>query len=78
MDPQKRNAMIKEAFEIHRDDVGHIPLHQQFLAWGVADTVAEVKLRPQDDVDLRYVIMNSPAADASVRPASRGGDAPRQ
>ena len=25
--------MIREAFKIHQDDVGHIPLHQQALAW---------------------------------------------
>jgi peptide/nickel transport system substrate-binding protein len=31
--------MIKEAFKIHSDDVGHLPLHQQALAWGVANNV---------------------------------------
>ena len=56
-DEDKRNAMIREAFQIHYDEVGHIPLHQQALAWGVAETVAEVKQRPQNDVDLRYVVM---------------------
>jgi peptide/nickel transport system substrate-binding protein len=38
-DPDKRNEMIAEAFKIHLDEVGHIPLHQQGLAWGVADGV---------------------------------------
>ena len=56
-DQEKRNAMIREAYQIHKDEVGHIPLHQQALAWGVRDTVQEVKQRPQNDVDLRYVIM---------------------
>ena len=32
-DQTKRNEMIREAFKIHQDDVGHIPLHQQALAW---------------------------------------------
>ena len=32
-DKAKRNEMIREAFKIHQDDVGHIPLHQQALAW---------------------------------------------
>ena len=32
-DQKKRNEMIHEAFKIHQDDVGHIPLHQQALAW---------------------------------------------
>ena len=57
MDVDKRNAMIREAFKIHHDEVGHIPLHQQALAWGVSERVKEIKQRPQDDVDLRYVIM---------------------
>ena len=34
-DKAKRDAMIKEAFQIHSDEVGHLPLHQQSLAWGV-------------------------------------------
>jgi len=57
-DVDKRMAMINEAMQIHRDEVGHITLHQQALAWGVrSDTIAEVKQRPQNDVDLRYVMM---------------------
>lgn len=55
MDDTRRNAMIREAFQIHKDEVGHIPLHQQALAWGIADTVKEVWQRPFNDVDLRYV-----------------------
>ena len=57
IDVDKRNAMIREAFKIHQDEVGHIPLHQQALAWGIGDKVKEVKQRPNNDVDLRYVIM---------------------
>ena len=57
-DVEKRNAMIREAFEIHKDEVGHIPLHQQALAWGIGSNVKEVKQRPHNDVDLRYVVMN--------------------
>ena len=36
-DETKRNAMIAEAFKIHSDDVGHLPLHQQALAWAHAE-----------------------------------------
>lgn len=43
-DPGKRQAMINEAFTIHRDEVGHIPLHQQALAWGIKDNVDLVQL----------------------------------
>ncbi|MFH0131948.1 ABC transporter substrate-binding protein [Variovorax sp. EL159] len=43
-DKAKRNEMIKEAFKIHADDVGHLPLHQQSLAWGVSKKVELVQL----------------------------------
>jgi peptide/nickel transport system substrate-binding protein len=43
-DKAKRNAMIKQAFTIHADDIGHLPLHQQALAWGVANNVQLVQL----------------------------------
>jgi peptide/nickel transport system substrate-binding protein len=41
-DKTKRNAEIKEAFEIHAADIGHIPLHQQVLAWGTSKKVSLV------------------------------------
>jgi peptide/nickel transport system substrate-binding protein len=43
-DKTKRNAMIKEAFDIHGADVGHLPLHQQSLAWGTSKKVELVQL----------------------------------
>ncbi|QLA82950.1 MULTISPECIES: ABC transporter substrate-binding protein [unclassified Acidovorax] len=43
-DKVKRNAMIKEVFDLHAADVGHIPLHQQALAWGVGKNVKLVQL----------------------------------
>jgi peptide/nickel transport system substrate-binding protein len=44
-DKAKRNAMIKEAFEAaFADDVGHLPLHQQALAWGLSKNVELVQL----------------------------------
>jgi peptide/nickel transport system substrate-binding protein len=36
--------MIAEAFKLHADDVGHIPLHQQALAWAMKKTVNTVQL----------------------------------
>ncbi len=58
VDEEARNELIREAFRIHKEDVGHIPLHQQALAWGVrADTVEEVIQRPFNDIDLRYVTL---------------------
>ena len=43
-DKTKRDALIKEAFTLHADDIGHLPLHQQALAWGVANNVELVQL----------------------------------
>ncbi|RPH66624.1 MAG: ABC transporter substrate-binding protein, partial [Burkholderiales bacterium] len=41
-DQGRRNAMIAEAFRIHQDEVGHLPLHQQALAWGMRKNVSLV------------------------------------
>ena len=48
--------MIDEVFTIHKDEVGHIPLHQQPLSWGVSDKV-EVVQRPDNQFDLRYAVV---------------------
>jgi peptide/nickel transport system substrate-binding protein len=42
-DPEKRNQLIKRAFEIATKDYSHIPLHQQALAWGVSKKVKLVQ-----------------------------------
>ena len=43
-DPMQRDQMIREAFKIHADDVGHIPLHRQALAWADNKNVSLVQL----------------------------------
>ena len=43
-DKTKRGEMIREAFKLHQDDFGHIPLHQQALAWGYNAKVSLVQL----------------------------------
>lgn len=43
-DAAKRSAMIAEAFKLHAEDVGHIPLHQQALAWAMKKNVDLVQL----------------------------------
>ncbi len=53
-DKTKRDAMIKEAFKIHSDDVGHLPLHQQALAWGVANNVQLVQMA-DNSMPFRYM-----------------------
>jgi len=43
-DLAKRTAMIRDAMQIHQDDIGHIPLHQQALAWAMKKSVETVQL----------------------------------
>lgn len=42
-DTAKRDAMIREAWQLTLDDVSYIPLHQQALAWGVRKGVKIVQ-----------------------------------
>jgi peptide/nickel transport system substrate-binding protein len=53
-DKTKRNAMIKEAFELHAADIGHLPLHQQALAWGVSKKV-ELVQRADNVMDFKWM-----------------------
>jgi peptide/nickel transport system substrate-binding protein len=53
-DKAKRLAMIKEAFQIHADDIGHLPLHQQSLAWGVSKKVKVVQ-RGDNYLDFKWI-----------------------
>ncbi len=55
-DQAKRNAMIAEAFRIHQDEVGHLPLHQQALAWGMRKNVSLVQL-PDNFLYFKWVVM---------------------
>ena len=46
--------MIHEAVKIHQDDIGHIPLHQQALAWAVKKNIDMVQL-PGDEMVWKYI-----------------------
>jgi peptide/nickel transport system substrate-binding protein len=54
-DQTRRNQMIHEAMKIHQDDVGHLPLHQQALAWAMKRTVNLVQLA-DNFMPLKYVV----------------------
>ena len=56
-DEARRNAMIAEAFKLHAEDFGHIPLHQQALAWAMKKNV-EMVHRADNRVDMRMVKVN--------------------
>jgi peptide/nickel transport system substrate-binding protein len=53
-DPVKRQAEITAAFKIFADDVGTLPLHQQYLAWGVKKGVSVV-LRGDNILDFKWI-----------------------
>ena len=56
IDPVKRQHLISGAFLIHKNEFGHIPLHQQALAWGVRENISLVQ-RADDSFDLRWVVV---------------------
>ncbi|MEE4601015.1 MAG: ABC transporter substrate-binding protein [Desulfobacteraceae bacterium] len=53
-DQAKRDALIEQAWTMTIDDVAHIPLHQQALAWGVNNKV-QLKQRPDNEFKWRHV-----------------------
>jgi peptide/nickel transport system substrate-binding protein len=55
-DPVKRQSMISAAFKLHADDIGHIPLHQQMLTWGMKKNIELVQLADNFNY-LRWVVV---------------------
>jgi peptide/nickel transport system substrate-binding protein len=60
VDKGKRDEMIREAFKIHLDDFGHIPLHQQALAWAYNKNVTLTQL-PTNYMYFKWVTMKAPS-----------------
>lgn len=56
-DDKRRNEAIREAFKVHTDDIGHIPLHQQALAWGFGKHVSLVQL-PDNRMFFKWITVN--------------------
>ncbi len=56
-DPDTRDRLIADAYRIIHDGVHYIPLHQQGLAWGVADNIKVVQ-RADNQFKLRFVTKN--------------------
>jgi len=46
--------MIKEAFDLHSEDIGHLPLHQQALAWAMKKNIDLTQL-PDNYMPYRWV-----------------------
>ena len=55
-DTATRDAEIVQATRLHEDDIGHIPLHQQALAWGMKKNVSMVQL-PTNDNMLKWAVV---------------------
>lgn len=74
-DKNERMAMIQEAFKIHADDIGHLPLHQQSLAWGVSKKVALTQ-RADNFMPFKWMsIQRPPSLDAGRHVTPRACDA---
>lgn len=54
LDPARRRAHFAEAWQQMVADFAYLPLHQQYLAWGVRQNI-DLKPRPDDVLDLRFV-----------------------
>ena len=57
VDPKKRQDLVTEALKLHKEDIGHIPLHQAGLAWGVRKGV-NVTQRSDDRLELKRVTVD--------------------
>ncbi len=57
-DQKKRNDDIREAFKIHQDDIGHIPLHQQALAWAFSNKVSLTQL-PNNYLYFKWITLKT-------------------
>ena len=67
--------MIREAIKIQQDDVGHIPLHQQALAWAMKKNVDLVQLA-DNYMPLKWVTIREGGAPTERRrPAGSGMNA---
>ncbi|WP_157017995.1 ABC transporter substrate-binding protein [Mesorhizobium xinjiangense] len=56
-DPEKRSELIKQAYTILTEEVSHIPLHQQSLAWGKRSNV-EIVQRADNQVLFYWAKVN--------------------
>jgi peptide/nickel transport system substrate-binding protein len=57
VDDDKRQTMISRMMSIHKEEIGHIPLHQQPLSWGVKSNV-DLYQAPDNTFSLRFVTVN--------------------
>jgi peptide/nickel transport system substrate-binding protein len=54
VDGKARAALAREITQLHRDDVGHIPLHHQVIPWAMRANVTVVH-RADNRVSVKWV-----------------------
>jgi len=54
IDPKKRAELAREITLLHRDDVGHIPLHHQVIPWAMRSNVSAVH-RADNRVSVKWI-----------------------
>jgi peptide/nickel transport system substrate-binding protein len=56
-DQQKRFALMREAFRLEREDIAHVPLHQQPIVWAAKRNI-ELRQGPDNRLRLWHVTVN--------------------
>jgi peptide/nickel transport system substrate-binding protein len=56
-DQAKRFALMREAFRLEREDVAHVPLHQQPIVWAAKRNI-ELRQGPDNRLRLWHVTVN--------------------
>ena len=56
IDPEKRTAMIDDAWSQVRADMPYIPIHHQVIAWGMSDKV-DAPMAADDALRPRFITM---------------------
>jgi peptide/nickel transport system substrate-binding protein len=57
MDLDKRRALAREALTIHKNEVGHLPLHHQVIPWAMRSSVTAVH-RADNRMHAKWVKIN--------------------
>lgn len=53
-DPGRRLDLLRRAHRLHNQDVGHIPLHHQTIAWAMRSGIDAV-IQPENQLDVKWV-----------------------
>jgi peptide/nickel transport system substrate-binding protein len=54
MQPEKRNALLKQAMQLHHEQVHHLPLHRQMVLWAASKKVS-LTIRADGKLELARV-----------------------